>query len=268
MDTIITFSHVDFTYPDETKPVFTDLSISLPAGITSLLGQNGTGKSTLLLLAGGRLFPEKGLVEILGKDSRGMAGEEERNEYVSFIYQNMEFEAEETVDELMGFILENGFHQDTARGLIDELVCVFELKETRGLLLPRVSKGEMQRVILAFSLLYGSKIIMMDEPIFALEDYQKRRAIEYMTDYARSNSVHLLYSVHELEISQKYSDSIILFHKDGSIVMGNSTEVLTDRNIEEAYELPRSMLHQKEHLYRENLQSLSKIHPERLVGEN
>ena len=268
MAEIIRLAGVTFSYPEEEQQVFSDLDLALPSGITSVMGQNGTGKSTLLLLAGGRLFPQSGAIEILGKDSREMASEEMRNRYVSFIYQNMEFEAEEPVKELMEFIYQNGYHTVRAPSFVAELVDVFELGEAKNSQLQNLSKGEMQRTILAFSLLYGSKIIMMDEPIFALEDYQKKQTMDFITDYVRSNSVHLLYSIHELEITEKYSDQVVLFNKDHSIKMGSTAEIITDENIEAAYELPRSMLHQKEHLYRENLMRLSTIRPDAEIGEN
>ncbi|MBT3272697.1 MAG: ATP-binding cassette domain-containing protein [Spirochaetales bacterium] len=262
MDSIIKLENIDYTYPDEEQPVFTQLDISLPPGVTSLMGQNGTGKSTLLLLAAGRLFAQKGVVEILGKDSRELESEEERNEYVSFIYQNMEFDTEGTTEELLEFIYENGFQEDKNRKLLLDVIDVFELGESLGKPLQHVSKGEMQRAILAFSLLYGSKIIMMDEPVFALEEHQKKQAMEYMANYSRLRGVHLLYSAHEIEITEQYSDNVILFHKDGSIGIGSTKATLTDENIENAYELPRAMLYQKEHLYRDNLVELSRIRPD------
>ena len=268
MGEIIRLTGVTFAYPDEEQQVFSDLNLMLPPGITSVMGQNGTGKSTLLLLASGRLFAQSGAVEILGMDSREMSSEEERNKYVSFIYQNMEFEADEPVEELMGFIYQNGFHAEQSSTFVEELIDVFELSVAKKTQMQNLSKGEIQRTILAFSLLYGSKIIMMDEPIFALEDYQKKRAMEFFIDYARSNSVHLLYSIHELEITEKYSDHVVLFTKDHSVKVGSTDDIITDDNIEAAYELPRTMLHQKEHLYRENLLRLSEIRPNMEIGEN
>ncbi len=268
MEDIVRLTNVTFAYPGEETPVIRALDLLLPGGVTSVMGQNGTGKSTLLLLAGGRLLPQTGAVEILGRDSRMMKNEEERNEYVSFVYQNMEFETEEPVKELLEFIYQHGFHSEKSETFVEELVEVFELADAMGKQLQNLSKGEMQRAIMAFSLLYGSAIIMMDEPLFALEDYQKTRVMDFMTSYARSNSIHLFYSIHELAISEKYSDSVILFSKDGSIKMGNTEDIITDENIESAYELPRGMLHQKEHLYRENLMRLSAIRPGTEIGEN
>ena len=54
---------VSFTYPEQTSAVFDGLSLTLPYGILSFVGQNGTGKSTTLLLASGRLLPDAGVVD-------------------------------------------------------------------------------------------------------------------------------------------------------------------------------------------------------------
>ena len=262
MDSIITLNDISFTYPDEESPVFTDLDINLPPGITSIMGQNGAGKTTMLLIAAARLFPQRGVVKILGQNSRNLDSEAERNRYVSFVYQNMEFETEESIGELTEYIFQNGFHEKKERSLIKELTKAFEIDNLLGKQLQNLSKGEKQRAILVFCLLYGSKIIMMDEPIFALEDRQKRQTMEYLTEYAKTRGVHLLYSIHEIEISSKYSDNVILFYKNGSIGLGTTEKVLTDKNLEEAYELPRSMLYKKESLFRDNLLMLSSIRPD------
>ena len=268
MNPIIELKGVSFQYPDSQRPVFTDISLDLPPGVTALIGQNGTGKSTMLLLAGGRLFPDAGSVTILGRNSGSFQDEEERNRYVSFIYQNMEFETEDSIGALMEFIYQNGFHDTKRDGFIAEIVEVFELEESKDKKLQDLSKGAMQRAILSFSLLYGSEIIMMDEPIFALEDYQKRRAMNYMCTFAREQNVHLFYSIHETELSEKYSDNAFLFYKNGLIKYGPTKEIMITHLLEDAYEIPRAMLHQKEHLYRENLIRLSDIKPGGEAGTN
>lgn len=268
MTPIIELANISYTYPDSQHPVFADISVELPAGVTAFVGQNGTGKSTLLLLAAARLFPDAGTVTILGRDSRSLEDEEERNQCVSFIYQNMEFETEESIGTLMEFIYDSGFHEMKNAGFIGELAEVLELGEYMDQQLQVLSKGAMQRAILCFSLLYGSKIIMMDEPIFALEDYQKQRAMDFMSTYAREQDVHLLYSIHETELSEKYSDSVFLFYKNGLIKYGPTEEIMTTQALEQAYEFPRAMLHQREHLYRENLIRLSDIKPSGKLGTN
>jgi iron complex transport system ATP-binding protein len=249
----IRFDRVTFSYPEADAPVFKDLSIEIPAGIVSLVGQNGTGKTTLMLLAGGVVIPDSGKVTILGMDSKDLSDESERQQYVSFIQQNMEFETEEPIGKLLDFVYENGYHEKKSADLVGELVNVFELSPSLDKKTQEISKGELQRTILAFSFLYGSKIIMMDEPVFSLEQYQKERAFEFIVDYAGRTATTVCYSAHELELTEKYSDYIILFHKNGTIEPGPKDTVFTVKNIEAAYEVPYNTLKHKEALFREFL---------------
>jgi ABC-type cobalamin/Fe3+-siderophores transport system ATPase subunit len=262
----IQLRNVSFYYPESERLVFNDLSIDLPRGITTLVGQNGTGKSTLLLLAAGILLPSGGTVHLRGIDTRNLRDEQERQRHVSFVYQNMEFETEENIGDLLDYVYENGFHEPRDPDLITDLVDVCELKRILGKKTQEVSKGELQRTIVAFSLLYGSKIIMMDEPIFALEEYQKHRIMKYLIEYAASRGLSLYYSVHELDISEKYSDYLLLFHKNRRIELGSTREIYNRKNIEEAYEVPYIMLKRKEAIYREVLRdrSAGAQHPEHL----
>lgn len=245
--------NITFAYDDTPKPVFSGFSIDLPRGVISFVGQNGTGKSTLLLLAGGRLIPQKGKVSIFGRDSRSLTSEEERNREVSFIYQNLEFETEELIGTLLEYIYNNGFHTKKDPAFLSEVKNAFELAGLENKKTQELSKGGLQRVIMAFSLLYGSKAIMMDEPIFALEDYQKQRAMGFMTEYARTSGVSLYYSAHELEITSAYSDYMLLLFKDAGCLLGPTKEAGTDENLERAFGIPRSMMYQKERLHRQHL---------------
>ena len=202
----VVLEDVHYTWDEQGDPLFAGLDVEMPEGMVSLMGENGTGKSSFLLLAGGVLLPQKGRVLINGLNSASLRDETVRHEQVSFIYQNLEFESEEPIQDLLQFVHDNGFHQEKDPDLLDELVRVFELERILGKRTGEVSKGELQRTILAFSLLYGSPIVMMDEPVFAMEDGQKRRAFEFLVDYARRNQVSIYYSVHELELSQEYSE--------------------------------------------------------------
>ncbi len=245
MNSIIEFKNVSFKYEEEENEyIFQDLNINLEAGITSLIGQNGTGKSTFLLLAAGILLPQKGDIIILGNNTKDLRDEFKRQEYVSFIYQNMEFETEESIEDLMEYVYENGFNKEKRDDFILELVNVFELEKILKRKTQEVSKGELQRVILAFSLLYGSKIIMMDEPVFAMENYQKHRAMKYISEYARKNNISIFYSVHELNLTEKYCENIIMFYKNKKIQYGKRDELYTKENLEKLYEIPYSYIAQ------------------------
>jgi iron complex transport system ATP-binding protein len=247
----ILFDHVTFTYPEGEEPVFRDLSIELTAGVGSLIGQNGAGKSTFLLLAGGSLVPDAGRVLVDGVDTRELRDERERQRHVSFIFQNMEFETEESIGNLLRFVYEGGFHAQKPAAFLEELIEVFELRAILARRSQEVSKGELQRTILAFCLLYGSPTLLMDEPIFALEPYQKERVMAYLAAYARSRALTLCYSAHELEVSEKHSDWLLVFYPDRRApVLGPTSEMFRRDVLEEAYEAPLDTLKQREDLFR------------------
>jgi ABC-type cobalamin/Fe3+-siderophores transport system ATPase subunit len=129
----------------------------------------------------------------------------------------------------------------------------FELAPVLARRTQELSKGELQRVILTFSLLYGSPLLLMDEPIFALEDRQKERSLEYLCAYARRERVGLCYSLHELDLSRKYSDYLLLFSRGSLPRLGPTEEIFTRETIEQAYEVPFDLLKKREALYRKVL---------------
>ena len=214
------------------------------------------------LKASGRLLPSGGRVLIRGTDTRDLREEAERQKLVSFIYQNMEFDTEEPIGRLLQTVKESGRLRDDPADPIPELVDVFELRPVLQRRAQEVSKGELQRAILAFSLLYGSPLLAMDEPIFALEDRQKKRAMAYLAGLARAGRVTMYYSVHELDISGDYSDSILLFSRRAPPRIGPTPEMFTREVIEQAYEVPFQMLKKRDELYRKYLVELLRVRGE------
>lgn len=243
--------------------IFDHFSGELPNGFVSLVGPNGSGKSTFMLLAAGRILPMEGSVELMGTDTAKLS-EEERDEYASYIYQNMELETEEEVSVLMSFVYNNGLLKGNASGIrdnkvnfLDEVLEVFEIKSLFNKKFNTLSKGELQRVLLAFSLLYGSKSVFMDEPLFALEESQKEKALKYLREYSKSTCVSIYISMHELDLTKKYAEKVLLFYPDHNMDLGTVEEVLTDEALEKAYKVPVSMLKHSEAMTRNQIQAES-----------
>lgn len=282
------FNDVSFTYPpvegdlDENgnqripSPVFEHFSGSLPGGqFISLVGQNGCGKTTFLLLASGRLAPDSGSVTLLQKNPAILDGES-KNLLASVIYQNMEFESDQTVSELLAQVYQNGALKghaagvlDSTKDLLEEAIDVFELESVLNHALTHLSKGEIQRVILGFSILYGSASIFMDEPMFAMEDRQKESALSYLKTFVKKTGTTIYCSMHELDLTKKYADQVLLFYPNRDMSFGTPSEVLTDEDLEKAYKVPAAMLKQKESLTRDQLKAIadqySKQGPEKTI---
>jgi ABC-type cobalamin/Fe3+-siderophores transport system ATPase subunit len=257
MSELLRFSKVVFGYREDEPPVFSGLDVSVPAGVNALLGANGSGKTTFMLLAGGRLLPKEGLVRLLDRDTTQLQDETLRNHYASFVYQNMEFETEEPVGDLMEFVFENGYHAEGSRRLLEDARRELELESFLHQRTQELSKGELQRTIVGFSILYGSKLVILDEPVFAVEPGRQERAFEFLTGFAAEFGTSVYYSAHNLELTRKYSDHMLLFSKGGGMQLGATEELFSRETIEAAYKVPFDMLYRKDYLHR---QMLSQAH--------
>lgn len=263
----IDFNDVTYAYPVEddeldqngnplvAKPVFEHFTGGIPASFTSIIGPNGCGKSTFMLLASGRILPSTGKVLLGGQDIASLP-EEQKNLLASVIYQNMEFESEDKVEQLLSYVYSNGNLKGKAKGvkcddLFSEVVDVFELSQVMNHGLTKISKGENQRVLLAFSLLYGSASVFMDEPLFAMEDRQKHSALEYLKSYSLKTKTAMYISMHELELSRKYAENVLLIHPNKDMAFGTPEEVMTNEELEKAYGIPASMLKHNENMTRD-----------------
>ena len=265
------FEDVHFAYPpvegdvdDDGKQIqppviFDHFSAELPAGFVSLVGPNASGKSTFMLLAAGRVLPQAGTVQLLGRDTRSI-DESERDKLASYIYQNMELDTDQEVRELLDYVYTNGSLCGKASGALDaskdflaEVQEVFELTELLDKKFNALSKGQLQRALAAFSLLYGSKSVFMDEPFFALEERQKESAIKYLKEFCAAKNATVYISMHELDLTKKYAQTVMLFYPNHDIDLGSADEVLTDQALEKSYGVPASMLKQSEELNREQI---------------
>lgn len=271
----IEFNDVTYAYPVEEgevdqngnplveKPVYDHFTGGFPASFTSIIGPNGCGKSTFMLLASGRILPSNGKVLLGGQDIASLP-EDQKNLLASVIYQNMEFESEDKVEQLLSFVYQNGTLKANAKGikgsdLFAEVVDTFELSSVMKHGLTQISKGENQRVLLAFSLLYGSASVFMDEPLFAMEDMQKKTALEYLRAYSMETKTPMFISMHELDLTRMFAEKVLLIHPDRNMSYGTVEEVMTNDELEKAYGIPASMLKHNETLTREELAEQVKL---------
>lgn len=271
---MIQFNDVTFKYPDDpsdldkagnpiiNKPVFEHFTGTIPSSFTSLVGPNGCGKTTFMMLASGRLIPQNGNVKLFDQNI-GALGEQQKNLVASVIYQNMEFETQQPANELLSYVYKNGNFRGNAKGIEDrdllaEVTEVFELGNVLTRPLQKLSKGEIQRTLLAFSLLYGSMSIFMDEPLFAMEFKQKENSLNYLKKFSNETGTPMYISIHELELSKKYADNVLLFYPNRDMTFGSPEEVLTKDDLEKAYGVPYGMLKDQEEMNRQTFSEINK----------
>ena len=159
------------------EPVLDGLSLELPAGALSVvLGPSGSGKSTLLRLLAGLLRPAAGRVLFDGTDVSGVMPE---HRPVGMVFQSYALFPHLSVRDNIAFGLRNASRRSTPARIearVAELAALLELEPLLERRPVSLSGGEQQRTALARALAPAPALLLLDEPLSAL-DAQLRRGV-------------------------------------------------------------------------------------------
>ena len=215
----IELKDVYFQYNKISEPTIRDLSFKVYKGeIYSILGGNGTGKSTTLSLVARQRKPQRGKIFINNIEMKKYNNKSLYENNLALLPQNPQslfvFETvREDLEEVL--ILKN-----KDREYIDkEVKRVSKLLDIEHLLEHHpydLSGGELQRAGMAKVMLLNPKIILLDEPTKGLDAYCKEE-IGKMLLKLRDTGVTIVVVSHDIEFSARYSDRCAMFF-DGSIV--------------------------------------------------
>lgn len=215
----IELKDVYFQYNKISEPTIRDLSFKVYKGeIYSILGGNGTGKSTTLSLVARQRKPQRGKIFINNIEMKKYNNKSLYENNLALLPQNPQsLFVFETVREDLEEVL---ILQNEDREYIDkEVKRVSKLLDIEHLLEHHpydLSGGELQRAGMAKVMLLNPKIILLDEPTKGLDAYCKEE-IGKMLMKLRDMGVTIVVVSHDIEFSARYSDRCAMFF-DGSIV--------------------------------------------------
>lgn len=203
-----------YSYPKSSRPVFTDLSLTLePGGIHGLLGSNGAGKSTLLYLMCGLLCPQAGRTVYNGNDVSRRLPES----LADMFLVSEEFDLPPV--KLDEFVRVNApFFPRFSREEMDRYLAEFRLDG--ALHLGRLSMGQKKKVFIAFALACNTSLLLMDEPTNGLDIPGKsefRRALISAMNDERT----VVISTHQVRDLDRVLDHVTIV--DGGRVALNSS---------------------------------------------
>jgi ABC-2 type transport system ATP-binding protein len=225
---MINFEKVDFSY-DKKLRLLSDLSLQIePGHIHGLLGRNGEGKSTLLKLIAGLVFPQKGTIEVMGFEPRKRKPAMLRDIYF--------FSEELPVTTLSIRNFEKiyaSFYPDFSSEQFDNYLKEFDI-QSKEWKLNKLSYGQKKKVIISFGLATNTKILLMDEPTNGLDIPSKgqfRRIVASMLEDDRC----LIISTHQVRDLDSLIDSIIIMDEH-EIVFNKSIDVITEKLLFKGYD--------------------------------
>ena len=223
---IVELKNVRKTYPPDTQAL-KGIDLAVREGeFFSLLGPSGCGKTTLLRILGGFEVPDAGEVYIAGRDVRQVPPYERP---VNTVFQNYALFPHMNVFDNVAFGLRmRGLPRDKIRARVKEALALVQIEELADRRPDELSGGQKQRVALARALVNEPKVLLLDEPLGALDlKLRKQLQIELMR-LQREVGITFIYVTHDQEEALVMSDRMAVMNQ-GKIEQVGLPEELYER---------------------------------------
>ncbi len=236
----ITTERLDIAYEETT--IVKALNMKIPHGkITSIIGPNGCGKSTVLKAVGRILQPKNGVVYLNGENIRNLSTREVAKR-MGILPQTPTAPSGLTVSELVAygrFPHQKGFGKLTPedRDIIQWALSVTKLMEFEHREVDTLSGGQRQRVWIAMALAQQSDLILLDEPTTYLDLSHQLEVLKLLYDLNRKQGCTIAMVLHDLNLAARFSDHMIAIRSGKIIKYGSPEEVITPDVLREAFSI-------------------------------
>lgn len=234
-DAIFELKDVHFSYAGR-FPALCGIDMNIgQAEKISILGANGTGKSTLLQLLDGLIFPDRGCIKAFGKELSEEALRDEAfsrlfRRKVGFIFQSSDAQLFcPTVKEDIVFgPLQLGVGREEIRRRFEKWTELLHIKELIHRSPHQLSIGEKRKVAIASTLIMEPDVLILDEPTAGLDPFTSRQIIDIVIQTHLEGKT-IITATHDLHIVEEISDTVYVLGRMKEIIRsGQSCELLND----------------------------------------
>ena len=189
----------------------------------SLLGPSGSGKTTSLRLIGGFEQPTRGSIEIFGAAMRGVPPFARA---VNTVFQDYALFPHMSVAENVGYGLKvKKTKRDEIERRVDQMLELVELPDVKNRRPNQLSGGQKQRVSLARALINQPKILLLDEPLGALDSKLRQTMQMELMSIQKQVGITFVYVTHDQQEALSMSDRIAIFNRGKVEQVGTPEEI-------------------------------------------
>ncbi|QJB31353.1 ATP-binding cassette domain-containing protein [Chitinophaga oryzae] len=200
-----------------------------------VLGRSGTGKSVLIKIIVGLLYPDSGTVNVLGKNISSLteADLRELRMQVGFSFQSAALYDSMTVGENLAFPLRrNNKHisNDQVRRMVDIVLDAVGLSQAINQLPAELSGGQRKRIGIARTLILKPQIMLYDEPTAGLDPITCIEINNLINEVQRRFNTSSIIITHDLTCAKETGDSIAVMQEGQFVAQGSFDEVFQKEN--------------------------------------
>ena len=206
-----------------------DVTITVPHGVTGLVGANGAGKTTLMSIVLGLRPPTSGSIYVLGKNPQ-TEGSALRSVVGYGPERNALPEDMPAFDFVKHLAEVRGMPRIEARSRASDVLWLVGLGEERFRALGTMSTGQRQRVKLAQAIAADPSFVLLDEPTDGLDPVQRDEMLALISQISSEYAIDVMLSSHLLEEVERVCDNIVALDAGRLVAAGPLEELVGDED--------------------------------------
>jgi len=214
-----------------------DISLTIKKGeFVSIYGNSGAGKTTILRILAGLTKAEKSVIKVgesVWDDSAKKIHLPVQRRSIGFVFQDFALFPNLTVKENLEFALA----KNDSKEIISELIQLMELQSLQNSKPQNLSGGQKQRVALARAIVRKPEILLLDEPLSALDDEMRFKLQDYILKIHQKYKLTTLMVSHSISEIFKLSDKVIVVDKGRITKEGTPENVFSEQKISSKFQL-------------------------------
>lgn len=233
----------DFSIGFGHRTLLRDVNAAIGKGsLTSLIGRNGTGKSTLLRAIAGLNRRYSGTITLDGKDVKSLTPKEAART-LAFVTTERTRIANLRCEDVVAigrapYTNWIGRMQDADRKIVERSLSQVGMSDYALRTMDKMSDGECQRIMIARALAQDTPIILLDEPTSFLDMPNRYELCTLLGRLAHEQGKCILFSTHELDIAQSLTDNIALINPP-ELICSSTTQMRETGYIEQLFHIEK-----------------------------